>query len=95
MAQVTAQARHEIDKLLDLLVWQWERLPEVEAEIDGWDLLEQLGFIEEWPLEEMRLRQLEKYVAEGCLNEERLARYERLRSTIQRYRPIISRLQAG
>jgi hypothetical protein len=68
MAQVTARARHEIDRLLDLLTWQWERLPEVEAEIDGWDLLEQLDFIEEWPLEEMRLRQLEQYVAEGCLN---------------------------
>jgi hypothetical protein len=95
VAQVTAQARHEIDKLLDQLTWQWERLPEVEAEIDDWDLLEQLDFIEEWPLEEMRLRQPEKYVAEGCLNEEQRARYERLRSTIERYRPIISRLQAG
>jgi hypothetical protein len=95
MAQVTAQARHEIDKLLDLLTWQWERLPEVEAEIDGWDLIEQLDFIEEWPLEEMRLRRLEKYVAEGCLEQEQLARYERLCAIIERYRPIISRLQAG
>jgi hypothetical protein len=95
MAQVTAQAQHEIDKLLDQLTWQWERLPEVEAEIDGWDLLEQLDFIEEWPLEEMRLRQLEAYVAGGCLNEEQMARYDRLRSTIEQHRPVITRLQAG
>jgi hypothetical protein len=95
MAQVTAQARHEIDKLLDLLTWQWERLPSVEAEIDGWDLIEQLDFVEEWPLEEMRLQRLESYAAGGCLNSEQTARYERLRATIEKHRPIIARLRAG
>jgi hypothetical protein len=68
MAQVTQAVSQDIEKLLDLLVWQWERLPEVESEIDTWDLMEQLNFIEEWPLEEDRLMQLKRYVDDGLLN---------------------------
>lgn len=68
MAQVTQAVSQDIEKLLDLLAWQWERLPEVESEIDTWDLMEQLNFIEEWPLEEDRLMHLKRYVDDGLLN---------------------------
>ena len=93
MAQVRNPAYQDIEQLLDLLLWQWQRLPEVEAEIDHWDLLDQLNFIEEWPLEEERLRRLEEYVAKGALTSKQLAGYEELKRLIAQNRPIIRRLQ--
>ncbi len=93
MAQVAQTVSQDIEKLLDLLVWQWERLPEVEAQIDTWDLMAQLNFIEEWPLEEDRLSRLKRYIGGGLLTSEQLARYNALEQTIARNRPIIRRLQ--
>ncbi len=93
MAQVVQAVSQDIEKLLDLLIWQWERLPEVEAEIDTWDLMEQLNFIEEWPLEEDRLLRLKRYIGEGLLTSEQLTRYNALEQTITQNRPIIRRLQ--
>jgi hypothetical protein len=93
MAQVTHSVQQHIDRMLGILEDQWGRLPEVEAEIDGWDLLDQLDFIEEWPLEEMRLDQMEEYLTEGALTNEQLARYEELKRVVAANRPIIRRLQ--
>ena len=93
MAQVAQAVSQDIEKLLDLLTWQWERLPEVEAEIDTWDLMEQLNFIEEWPLEEDRLLRLKRYIGEGLLTSEQLTRYNALVQMIAQNRPIIRRLQ--
>jgi hypothetical protein len=83
------------DLLLAHLYDVWERLPEIEREIDRWDLIEQLVFIEEWPLEEMRLKKLDGYAAEGTLTPEQLARYHDLRRLVERHRPIMRRLQAS
>ena len=85
--------KQDIERLLDHLTWQWQRLPEVEAEIDQRDLLEQVDFIEEWPLEEDRLKRLEQYVAKGALTPEQLARYEELKRLVEQNRPIIRQLQ--
>jgi hypothetical protein len=93
MAQVASSVQQYIDRMLSLLEWQWERLPEVEAEIGNWDLLEQLDFIEEWPLEEERLKKVEQYCSEGVLTPEQSARYEEVKRLIARNRPIIRRLQ--
>ena len=93
MAQVTQAVSQDIEKLLDLLAWQWERLPEVESEIDTWDLMERLNFIEEWPLEEDRLMQLKRYVDDGLLNLSQRNRFAAIEQTIARNRPIIRRLQ--
>jgi hypothetical protein len=93
MAQVASSVQQYIDRMLSLLEWQWERLPEVEAEIGNWDLLEQLNFIEEWPLEEERLKKVEQYCSEGVLTPEQSARYEEVKRLIARNRPIIRRLQ--
>ena len=57
--------QQEIERQLDWSLWQWDRLPEIEAETDGWDLLDQLDFIEEWLLEEERLLRLQGHAAEG------------------------------
>ncbi len=95
MAQVETSVHQQIEKLLDLLLWQWGRLPEVEREIDTWGLTEQLDFIEEWPLEEMRLERLERYAQQGALSADQLARYRELERLVRENRPIIHRLQAS
>lgn len=92
MAKV-ATTREEVERTLQMAEYQWERLPEVEAEIDGWDQLDQILFIEEWPLEEQRLRRLREFANKGVLDEEQQARYEALQSAVARNRPIIQRLQ--
>ena len=93
MAQVDNAISRDIDKLLTFLMAQWERLPQVAAEIDGWHPLERIDFIEEWPLEEDRLARLEQYVAQGALTPEQLVCYERLKHLVAQNRPIIRRLQ--
>jgi hypothetical protein len=93
MAQMTSTVHRDIERLLDLLLWQWNRLPEVEQEIDRWDWAEQVDFIEEWPLEEQRLKRLMNYVANGVLTPEQKARYESLMRVVTNNQPIIERLR--
>jgi hypothetical protein len=93
MAQVRARDQQDVDRQLSLALWQWGRLPEVEVEIDQWDVTDQLHFIEEWPLEEERLRRLERWAAEGLMTAEEAALYANLRPLVDENRPIIRRLQ--
>lgn len=94
MAHMTA-THADIEQLLGNAVRTWESLPEVEAEIERWDLLERIDFVEEWTLEEERLRWLECYVADGLLTDEQIARYRELGRLVVRNRPIITRLRAS
>ncbi len=82
-----------IDWQLDWSLWQWGRLPEVEVEIDQWDQLDQIHFIEEWPLEEERLLRPERYAANGSFTPEQRERYEQLTRLVARNRPIVQRLR--
>ncbi len=82
-----------VDKSLYLSRASWEELPRVEAEIDDWEQIDQILFIEEWPLEEQRLKRLERYAQEGHMTEDQLARYEELKKIVATNRPIIHRLQ--
>jgi len=96
MAQQVASTIHDrINRLLDLSIARWDSLPEVEAEIDGWDLLEQIDFVEEWTLEEERLKRLEGFAAAGLLTPDQDARYEQLKRLVTQNRPIIARLRAS
>lgn len=83
----------KVEGILELSEYQWGRLPEVEIEIDSWEHAEQVDFIEEWPLEEVRLKKLESYAKDGLLNDKQMARYEQLKRTVVKNRPIIRRLQ--
>ena len=58
MDQVDHSRRADVDHLLKWAAAAWEELPEVEREIDGWRLEDQLVFTEEWPIEEDRLKRL-------------------------------------
>lgn len=92
MAQVTTDSDY-IDYALDRLIQEWRDLPRCEREIDQWDLIEQLDYIEEWtPSEELRHR-LEEYAAKGLLNDQQKARYAELRRMVEEYQPILERLR--
>ncbi|HET7035038.1 MAG TPA: hypothetical protein VFI42_05085 [Thermomicrobiaceae bacterium] len=47
MADLSVLTQQRIDQLLDLLIADWQELPEVAAEIDSWEPIERLDFIEE------------------------------------------------
>ena len=93
MAQLSRTLRQDIDWLLECSFAAWQSLPDVEAEIDHWDLIDQIVFIEEWPIEEDRLTDLRSYAAEGALSTVQLARYDSLMCLVEQNRPIIRRLQ--
>ena len=96
MAQQVASTLHErINRLLDLSFREWERLPAVEGEIDGWDLLEQIDFVEEWTLAEERLLRLARYANDGALTPPQEQRYREIMVLVVRHRPIITRLRAS
>ena len=85
-------ASDDIDYLLKRALAAWEKLPDVEREIDAWDLTDQIVFVEEWPLEEMRLQRLAKYAQADQLDGAQQAEYARLLAIVARNRPIITRL---
>jgi predicted NUDIX family NTP pyrophosphohydrolase len=92
VAQVDRATRADIDHLLRWAVAAWEGLAEVEREIDSWDLLDQLVFTEEWPLEEERLRRIAEHARAGDLTEAQRLRYQELLKLVERQRPIIDRI---
>jgi hypothetical protein len=95
MVRATAATQQDIGRMLGIACTAWESLPEVEAEIDGWDLLQQIDFVEEWTLEEERLKWLERYRADGLLTTNQVARHDDLKRLVAQNRPIIERLRAS
>ena len=95
MAEVTEAISQPADLLLGACLDAWQSLPLIETEIDRWDLIDQLSFIENWPPQEQRLAILERYAAEGNLSSDQMDRLEHLKRVVERNRPIIRRLQAS
>lgn len=93
MAELTTKNYQYIDKLLHFLRASWEELPQVASEIDQWDMIDQLDYIEEWILEDDRLRQLEQYAKRGAMSQDQATRYEELKKIIERSRPILQQLR--
>jgi predicted NUDIX family NTP pyrophosphohydrolase len=93
VAQVKRAKDYDLDIQLDRAIAAWEELTVVEREIDSWRLEDQLVFVEEWPLEEARLRRLADLERAGAFTKGQLRCYERLLQLVERRRPIISRLQ--
>jgi hypothetical protein len=95
MARVTAATQQDIERMLCIACTAWESLPEVEAEIDGWELLQRIDFVEEWTMEEARLKWLERYRHDGLLTINQAARHDNLKRLVAQNRPIIERLRAS
>lgn len=93
MAQVAASVSKRIDLLLAHCTDVWQSLPRVEVEIADWDVADRVDFVEEWPLEEQRWRELEQLADAGVLSPEQHARFAALQQLVARNRPIISRLR--
>jgi hypothetical protein len=92
MADVALTVQQHVELLLALCTEVWQSLPQIATEINQWDLIDQLRFTEEWPLQEQRLRMLAEYVAEGALTPDQLARYQALQPLVAENRPIVDRI---
>jgi hypothetical protein len=81
-----------IDMVLEDAAEIWSSLPEVERRLDEMDYFEALPYLEEWALQEQRLKRLERHYQEGDMTPQQQRRYEELLKIIERNRPIIERL---
>ena len=95
MDQVDSETRADVDHLLKWAFVVWEELPEVEREIDGWRLEDQLVFTEEWPIEEERLRRLAQHAHSNDFTEDQSVRYQDLLNLVERHRPVLDRIMQG
>ncbi len=92
MVEVAQSTQARIDLLLGLLVSRWREVPHVAAEIDGWDLLDQLRYTESWPAEDELLRSLDAHAAEGTLTPEQHERYRQLRRLVDTNEPVLRKI---
>lgn len=95
MAQVAVDVQRKVDRLLDDLLAAWEALPTVEREIDQWDLIDQIDYVEEWAPKEDQADRLRQLMASPGVTEEQRQRYEHLQRLMWTNRPILERLQAS
>lgn len=95
MAQVASDVQRKIDHLLDRLVEAWQGLPRAAAEIDQWDLIEQIEYVEEWTPKEDQAIRLRQLIASPDATEEQRTRYEQLERLMRMNRPMLERLRAS
>jgi len=93
MAQVIVALQKRVDFLLDYLSDSWRELPRVEGEIDNWDTIEQVDYVEEWGPKEALLDELRRYASDGQMTEEQRGRYSQLEHFIAEHRRILTRLR--
>ena len=92
MAQVDRATREDVDQLLARAIAAWESVAETQREIAGWDLEDQLAFIEEWPLEEERLQRLAGLARADALSPGQRMLYGRLLQLVDEMRPMADQL---
>ena len=95
MAQVATVAEDRLDYLLDYLTDAWQELPRIVTEIDGWDLLEQLDYVEECGAKDALARKLEELLDTPSANDAQRARCAELQDLIRQNRPILTSLRAS
>lgn len=93
MAEVAKDLQQDIDSMLDYLSEAWADLPQAERDIDSWDLIEQIDYVEEWTPKLGTLKWLERYVADNLLNDQQKRRYAELCRLVEEYQPILERLR--
>ena len=95
MAQVETAISARVEMLLDLVESAWAELPEIAAEIDGWEYGAQIDFTENWSIQNVRLNQIETHISEGIVSPEQLDRYYQLLDLIERNTPILDAIMTG
>jgi hypothetical protein len=83
-----------VDRYLTYLLDVVDYLPEVDAEWDTWDDIQQLDFVFEWDIKRDRLSELEHWAEQGLLTVDQRQRYRRLLELMDKRRPILDRLLA-
>ncbi len=83
----------DIERTLRLAEGEWPELLTVEAEIDTWDLGEQISYIEELCLKEMRFTELSEHANAGRMAATQRVRFDALSVLVAKGRPIIERLR--
>jgi hypothetical protein len=82
MAKVADTTEKRLDLLLDNSSEAYEELPEVAAEIKGWNDGERMGYVYDWFLVEERLKELERDATK--MNPDQRRRYDRLKELIKK-----------
>lgn len=82
MAKVADTTEKRLDLLLDSSSEAYEELPEVAAEIKGWNDGERMGYVYDWFLVEERLKELERDATK--MNPDQRRRYDRLKELIKK-----------
>jgi hypothetical protein len=93
MADVTTANR--VDTMLDALLEAWRSLPSVAREIDSWDLIEQIDYIEEWSPKADWLDRLHRRAHDGQLSESQRSRYEELVQLQRAYGGLLTQLRSS
>jgi hypothetical protein len=93
MAHVTAGNR--VDTMLDALLEAWRSLPAVAREIDSWDLIEQIDYIEEWSPKADWLGRLHRMAHDGQLSKSQRPRYEELVQLERAYGGLLWQLRSS
>lgn len=95
MAQVTTDVQHTIDQWLEYLTEAWRGLPQAAREIDQWDLVEQIDYVEEWTPKEELAVQLRHLIVSPEATRDQQQRFQQLERLMRDYRPILDRLRAS
>ena len=92
---MSTNVRQAIDQRLDYLTEAWCGLPRAEREIDQWDLIDLMDYVEEWTPKEDLAADLRRLIASPDATEEQQRRYERLERLMRANRPILDRWRAS
>ena len=94
MAQVKTGVQQTIDEWLDYLTEAWQALPGVASEIDRWNLIDQIDYVEEWAPKEEVATQLRQLIALPEATEEQRRRYAQLDHLMRTNRPVLEQIRA-
>lgn len=95
MAQVTSSVQEHIEIVLSHLLHAWRYLPVAVKEINEWDIVDQIIYVEEWSPDEQLLVILHQYDQDGALTADQSARYQELLTLVEKNRPLLDDLREG
>ena len=91
MAHVATRSPDRVDALLDSLIEAWHGIPQAAREIDRWDLLDQIDYVEEWGA---KLSVMDR-IGEQDLTPAQRVRYEEVQRLARKYGALLEQLRQG
>ena len=73
----------------------WQALPQAAIDIDRWDLIKQIDYIEEWTPKEEVAAQLHQLIVSPEATDTQRGRFQQLNRLMRENRPILDRLRAS